>query len=86
MEQNWEVALIRAVDAELEQLKWLIQCEHDRTNDIARTDVHAQISRLSGITDLSHVADFPFSETSKARLIQLNETALRYVRDGVLAF
>lgn len=85
MSDNWELALIAVVEKELDQLKWLIKCEHNRTEGIERQDIHAQVSRLGGLTDLAHPPGLPLSETSIAKLHQLNETAMRLVRDGVAA-
>jgi hypothetical protein len=82
---NWEFALLAVVEKELDQLKWLISCEHNGTEDIERQDVHAQVNRLSGLTDLAHPPGLPLSDTSIAKLHQLNEAAMRIVRDGVIA-
>lgn len=82
MADNWEMALIAIVEKELHQLKWLIKCEHNRTDGIEKQDVHAQVSRVTALTDLAYPEGLPMSETSIAKLHQLNETAMRYVREG----
>jgi hypothetical protein len=79
---NWELALIAVVEKELGQLKWLIKCEHNRTEGIEKQDVHAQVSRITALTDLAYPGGLPLSETSTAKLHQLNDTAMRYVREG----
>ena len=86
MADNWELALIAVVEKEMGQLKWLIKwlikCEHNRTEDIEKQDVHAQVSRVTALTDLAYPGGLPLSETSAAKLHQLNEAAMRYVREG----
>lgn len=84
MPQNWELALIAVVERELAQLEWLIKCVQNGEEDIENGDVHAQISRLSGLTDLSQADGLPLSETSIAKLRQQNEVAMQLAR--TLAF
>lgn len=82
MADNWELALIAVVEKELSQLLWLIKCEHNSTDGIEKQDVHSQVSRVTALTDLACPSGLPLSETSIAKLRQLNETAMRYVREG----
>jgi TATA-binding protein-associated factor Taf7 len=82
MADNWELALIAVVEKELSQLLWLIKCEHNSTDGIEKQDVHSQVSRVTALTDLAYPTGLPLSETSIAKLNQLNETAMRYVREG----
>lgn len=84
MPDNWEVALIVAVENALSQLRWLIKSEYQKTDSIEKSDVHAQISRLSALTDLAHpgIGGLPMSETTAARLRDHNATAMRWVRDS----
>lgn len=53
MADHWELALIAVIERELAQLAWLIECVRSGEEDTPRSDVHAQINRLSGLTDLS---------------------------------
>ena len=74
----WEQALIAVIERELAQLEWLIKSEQSGEEDIERGDIHAQISRLGGLTDLAD--GLPVSETTGARLLQQNEKAMSMVR------
>lgn len=76
----WEQALIAVVERELAQLEWLIKSEQAGEEDIGRGDIHAQISRLCGLTDLAKPDGLPVSETTGARLFQQNEAAMSMVR------
>lgn len=80
MAKNWEQTLIAIVERELAQLEWLIKSERAVEEDIERGDVHAQIDRLCGLTDLAHPEGLPVSETTSAKLHQLNEAAMSMVR------
>ncbi|MBV4452935.1 MULTISPECIES: hypothetical protein [Pseudomonas] len=84
MSSNWELALIAVVEKELGQLKWLIDCQRDGVEDIEKQDVHAQVSRVTALTDLAYPDALPLSETSAARLRQFNDTAMRWVRASAL--
>ena len=84
MTDNWELALIAVVEKELTQLEWLIKCEQNGEEDVEKGDVHAQISRLGGLTDLAQADGLPLSETSIAKLRQQNEIAMQLAR--TLAF
>ena len=74
--------MIAVVEKELGQLKWLIDCHRNGVEDIEKQDVHAQVSRITALTDLAYPDALPLSETSAARLRQVNDTAMRWVRAG----
>lgn len=80
MVKNWEQALIAVVERELAQLEWLIKSERAGEEDVGRGDVHAQIDRLCSLTDLAQPGGLPVSETTGARLHQLNEAAMGMIR------
>lgn len=84
MAANWEVALIVAVEKALVQLRWLIKSEHQKTDGVEKPDVHAQVNRLSALTDLAYpgVGGLPMSETTATKLHQHNATAMQWIRDG----
>ncbi|WP_332872238.1 hypothetical protein [Pseudomonas cremoris] len=84
MSDNWEVALIIAVEKALVQLRWLIKNEHRKTDGVEKSDVHAQVSRLTALTDLAYpgIGGLPMSEATAAKLHQHNATAMQWVRDG----
>tara|TARA_Y100000780_G_C13597689_1_gene383274 strand:- start:623 stop:883 length:261 start_codon:yes stop_codon:yes gene_type:complete len=79
MEKNWEQRLIAIVEQELAQLEWLINAEKTGEEDTEQGDVDSQIARLGGLTDLGHDDGLPVSETTKAKLNQINEAASRAV-------
>lgn len=68
------------VERELTQLEWLIRSEQNGEEDIGRGDIHAQISRLCGLTDLAHPDGLPVSETTRTKLHQQSEAAMSMVR------
>lgn len=70
MIKNWEQALIAVVERELAQLEWLIKSECAGKEDVERGDVHAQIDRLGGLTDLADPQGLPVSEMTAAKLRQ----------------
>lgn len=84
MPENWEVALIVAVEKALVQLRWIIKSEHRKTDGVEKPDVHAQVSRLTALTDLAYpgIGGLPMSEATAAKLHQHNSTAMQWVRDG----
>ncbi|NWL45430.1 hypothetical protein DM819_05975 [Pseudomonas hunanensis] len=83
MSQNWEQALLAVARRELAQLEWLIECEQGGNEDVCRGDIHAQIDRLSGITDLAHSDGLPVSETTAIQLHQHNAQAMALIRDAL---
>ncbi|WP_231669750.1 hypothetical protein [Pseudomonas lini] len=84
MPENWEVALIVAVEKALVQLRWLIKSENRKADGVEKPDVHAQVSRLSALTDLAYpgIGGLPMSEATAAKLHQHNAIAMQWVRDG----
>lgn len=84
MEENWELALLAVAGRELDQLEWLISNYRSGEGDTELGDVHSQISRLTGITDLMHEGGLPVSETTRAKLRHINEAAMEKARS--LAF
>ncbi|HBO7832529.1 TPA: hypothetical protein L5A09_006682 [Pseudomonas aeruginosa] len=81
MADNWEVALISAIERELVQLEWLINCEQAGEEDVEGGDVLAQISRIGGLTDLVYADGLPLSETTRAKLGQQSERVMQMARD-----
>lgn len=84
MPENWEGALIVAVEKTLVQLRWLIKSEHRKTDGVEKPDVHAQLSRLTAQTDLAYpgIGVLPMSEATAAKLHPQNAPAMQWVRDG----
>lgn len=80
MAKNWEQALIAVIERELGQLECLIECERAGNEDVGSGEVHAQIDRLGGLTDLADPEGLPVSETTAAKLHQLNQAAMSMVR------
>ncbi len=80
MDKNWEQALLTVVERELAQLEWLIRSAQAGEEEIECGDIHAQISRLGGLTDLAQPDGLPMSETTHAKLQQQNEVAMRLMR------
>jgi DNA polymerase III delta subunit len=77
---NWELALISIIQKEIEQLEWLIQSEKSGEEDVERADIHAQISRIGGLTDLAHAQEFPLSDTTRAKLLRQGEGVMELAR------
>ncbi|HCA5886584.1 TPA: hypothetical protein MXS07_006233 [Pseudomonas aeruginosa] len=80
MTNNWELTLISVIQKEIGQLEWLIQGEKSGGQEVERGDIHAQISRIGGLTDLAHEPEMPLSDTTRAKLLQLNEVAMELAR------
>lgn len=80
MTKNWELALISVIQKEIGQLEWLIQGEKSGDEEVERGDIHAQIDRIGGLTDLAHETEMPLSDTTRAKLLQLNEVAMELAR------
>lgn len=83
MAANWELALIAVVERQLAQLEWLIKCELSGEEGIEKGDIHAQVSRLGGLTELAMADGLPLSETTTAKLHQQNDLAMHLVRTQV---
>lgn len=81
MADNWEVALISAIERELVQLDWLINCQQAGEEDIEAGDVLAQISRIGGLNDLVYADGLPLSETTRAKLTQQGERVMQMARN-----
>lgn len=80
MKKNWEQALLAVVEREFVQLEWLIKSEQAGEEEIELGDIHAQISRLGGLTDLALPDGLPMSETTGAKLLQYSEVVMRLMR------
>lgn len=80
MKSNWEQALLAVVEREFAQLEWLIKSEQVGGEEIELSDIHAQISRLGGLTDLALPDGLPTSETTSAKLLQYSERVMRLIR------
>lgn len=77
---NWEQALIAVIERELRQLEWLIDAESAGEGGIQNGDVHAQIDRIGGLTDLAQPDGLPVTQTTAARLQQVNNSVLSIAR------
>ncbi|HBP4950977.1 hypothetical protein N0609_12475 [Pseudomonas aeruginosa] len=80
MTNNWELTLISVIQKEIGQLEWLIQGEKSGDEEVGRGDIHAQISRIGGLTDLAHEPEMPLSETTRAKLLQQSEIVMELAR------
>lgn len=80
MTNNWELTLISVIQKEIGQLEWLIQGEKSGDEEVERGDIHAQISRIGGLTDLAHEPEMPLSETTRAKLLQQSEIVMELAR------
>lgn len=69
----WEESLVRAVRDELAQLEYLIARDG---MGVEASDIHSQISRLSGLTDLTYVEGLELTETTRSELQLINEKAM----------
>lgn len=73
----WEASLVAAITEELDQLKYLVE---DKSGSTEEGDIHAQIQRLCGLTDLAHNEAIPFSEPTKLQIRELNEMAMGMIQ------
>jgi len=64
----WEQSLLHVISEELEQLRSLIE---DQADDTVLPDVHAQMSRLSGLTDLVYADDLKLSRETRTSIEDL---------------
>lgn len=81
MANNWELGLIAVVEKEIAQLTWLIEQEQAGDEEVEANDIHAQVSRIGGLTDLVHADGLPLSETGIAKLRQQGEKVMALVRE-----
>ncbi|WP_121498366.1 hypothetical protein [Pseudomonas aeruginosa] len=80
MDNNWELPLISIIEKEIKQLEWLVRREKSASNDVERGDIHAQISRIGGLTDLAHASELPMSDTTRAKLLKQSEAVMELAR------
>ena len=73
----WEASIVAAIVEELNQLKYLIE---DKSGATEKGDIHAQISRVCGLTDLAHNDAVPFTESTREQIRELNEMAMGMIR------
>lgn len=74
---GWELSLLSVIRSELEQLKYLVE---DESGDIGLPDIHAQVSRLSGLTDLTYNESFHFSTETRAEIERLAQQSMDLMR------
>lgn len=74
---DWEAFIVAAITEELGQLEYLIKDKSDLTE---KNDIHAQVSRLCGLTDLAHNEAIPFAESTRLQIRELNDLAMRMIR------
>lgn len=77
---TWEQSLLRVISEELGQLRFLIE---DQADDTELPDVHAQISRLSGLTDLVYADDLKLSRETRTSIEELANRAEELVRGKI---
>lgn len=75
----WEHSLLRVIENEVEQLRYLIE---NRSGDTEPSDVHAQISRVGGLTDLVFADDLVLSTGARTAIEALALQAGEMVRSG----
>ena len=74
---GWELSLLSVIRAELEQLKYLVE---DESGDIGLPDIHAQVSRLSGLTDLTYNESFHFSTETRTEIERIAQQSMDMMR------
>lgn len=62
---DWEASIVAAITEELDQLKYLIE---DESGSTEKGDIHAQISRVCGLTDLAKNDAVPFAASAKLQI------------------
>lgn len=77
---SWELPLLRMIENEVEQLRYLIE---DQSGDTEPSDVHAQISRLGGLTDLVFAEGLVLSTGTRTAIEALAQEAGELVRSGI---
>ncbi|MGA4632908.1 hypothetical protein ACPA5B_03425 [Pseudomonas solani] len=75
----WEKALLGVIRNELEQLRYLIE---NKSGDTEPPDVHAQISRFGGLTDLAFAESLELSVASRAVIESMAREAEALVRNS----
>lgn len=73
----WEASIVAAITEELDQLEYLIE---DKSGATEKGDIHAQISRVCGLTDLAHNHAVPFASSTRIQIQELNEMAMGMIR------
>lgn len=76
----WEKALLGVISNEVAQLRYLLA---NKDGDTELPDVHAQISRLGGLTDLVFAESFGLSKASRAAIESMAYEAEGLVRDNI---
>ncbi|OLU16687.1 hypothetical protein BVH01_08875 [Pseudomonas sp. PA1(2017)] len=74
---GWEASLVAVIAEELDQLKYLVE---DKSGASEERDIHAQLDRLSGLTDLAHNAAIPFVESTRLQIREMDELAMGMLR------
>jgi len=74
---DWEASIVAAITEELDHLKYLIEDENSSTE---KGDIHAQVSRVCGLTDLAHNDAVPFAASTRLQIRELNEMAMGMIR------
>jgi hypothetical protein len=74
---EWEQSLLSAIESEIQQLEYLIA---DDSGDTGLPDIHAQISRISGLTDLTFNEGFKFSQRTRNEIQRLGELSMALMR------
>lgn len=76
----WEASLVTAITEELDQLKYLVE---DRSGSMEKGDIHSQLDRLCGLTDLAHNEAIPFSPSTRLQIREMNEMAMGMIRNTI---
>lgn len=77
---GWEQSLLSVIRGEVQQLKYLVE---DESGDIGLPDIHAQVSRLGGLTDLIYNESFQFSGEARGEIEYLAEQSMELMRTRV---
>lgn len=77
---GWEQSLLSVIRGEVEQLKYLVE---DESGDIGLPDMHAQVSRLCGLTDLIYNESFQFSGETRGEIERLAEQSMELMQTRV---
>ncbi len=74
---SWELSLLSVIRGEFEQLKYLVE---DESGDIDLPDIHAQVSRLSGLTDLTYNENFHLSTETRVEVERIAQQSMELMR------